>query len=172
LVRKTISWRVRRYDITTHATKGFGEVWDWPDLAESGYQEPAWYIDQFLPEGGKVILAAKHGIGKSLLGQQLSLHLAAGADFLGLSVPSPRKVVYIQCEGDLGDTAQRGRDMHRMCPPVPPGQLTWAFHMKRKLNSPGGGRALRELCEQAELEDGLVVVDPIYKTIRGSMGVG
>lgn len=146
-----------------------GESWEWLDLLESDYSAPPWYIDQMLPQGGSIVVEAPQGSGKSMLTQQMALCLATGTDFVGLAVDKPHKVLYLQCEGHLGDTAQRGHDMHVWLPRPSQGMLTVDFLLRKKINTRAGFQALSDLCEEAGLDDGVLFIDPVYKTIRGSM---
>lgn len=145
------------------------EVWDWQALLESPYHAPPWIVEQVLPEKGSVLIAAKEGMGKSILGLQLALAISTGSDFLGFNVPVSHKVLYVQCEGDLGDTAQRGHDMTLMLPSPERGMLSWAFLLKKKINTKAGFEGLRELAEMAGLHEGVIFIDPVYPTIRGGM---
>lgn len=150
-------------------TQGAAELWEWGKLLDSPYQAPPWIVDQILPDNGKIMIAAKEGTGKSVLGLQLANHIASGTPFLGTyAVDKPRKVLYLQSEGDLGDTAQRGHDMNLWVPGPDTGMLYMAFLLKRKINTNKGRDSLRELCEQVGLGGGVIIIDPVYPTIQGS----
>ena len=145
------------------------ESWDWLDLLESKYNEERWYVDQLLPENGRVMIEAPQESFKSTFTQQLALCVSTGTDFLGLHTDKPHKVLYLQSEGDLSDSALRGKAMHAWLPLPERGMLTWDFLLRRKINTRAGLQALRELCDIHDLHDGVLFIDPAYKTIRGSM---
>lgn len=52
-----------------------------------------------VPEGGDVMLYGDGGAGKTTLSFDLACHLAAGADWLGIRVPRPVRVLLIENEG-------------------------------------------------------------------------
>ena len=145
------------------------ESWDWLDLLNSKYNEERWYVDQLVPENGRIMIEAPQESFKSTFTQQLAICVATGTDFLGLHTDKPRKVVYLQSEGDLSDSVLRGREMHTWLPLPERGMMAWDFLLRKKINTRAGLQALRELCEQHELQDGVLFIDPVYKTLRGSM---
>ena len=55
--------------------------------------------DNVLPAGGLAILAALPHKGKTTLAVDLAFHLASGADWLGIPVPQPGRVLIIENEG-------------------------------------------------------------------------
>jgi hypothetical protein len=52
-----------------------------------------------IPEGGDVMFYGDGGAGKTTLSIDLACHLAAGQDWLGITVPQPRHVLLIESEG-------------------------------------------------------------------------
>ena len=52
-----------------------------------------------IPEGGDVMFYGDGGAGKTTLTIDLACHLAAGADWLEIPVPRPRRVLLIESEG-------------------------------------------------------------------------
>lgn len=52
-----------------------------------------------IPEGGDIMFFGDGGAGKTTLTIDLACHLGAGADWLGIPVPQPRRVLLIESEG-------------------------------------------------------------------------
>jgi hypothetical protein len=55
--------------------------------------------DALIPEGGDIMLYGDGGAGKTTLAVDLSFHLGAGADWHGIAVPRPVRVLLIENEG-------------------------------------------------------------------------
>jgi hypothetical protein len=56
----------------------------------------------FLKEGGGCLLIGSTGMGKSVLAEQIGISVAAGKNILGkITVPRPRKVLYVQSENAI-----------------------------------------------------------------------
>lgn len=56
----------------------------------------------FLKRGAACLLTGGTGIGKSVLGEQIAVCVAAGKDLPGgIKVPKPRRVLYIEAENDM-----------------------------------------------------------------------
>jgi RecA-family ATPase len=67
--------------------------------------------DGIWPAEGGLIWAGESGEGKSLILILLALHLAMGWDFLGLKIPTARRVVIFQAENTLKTEKDRFRRM-------------------------------------------------------------
>jgi AAA domain len=52
-----------------------------------------------IPEGGNVMVYGDGGVGKTTLCIDLGYFLAAGDDWLALTIPSRRRVLLVECEG-------------------------------------------------------------------------
>ncbi len=63
--------------------------------------DPAWLIEDLLPEGGLAELYGKPGVGKSFLSLDWALSLAAGVPWLGRPL-NQADVVYVSAEGGRG----------------------------------------------------------------------
>jgi putative DNA primase/helicase len=55
-------------------------------------------VSPWFPEKGLVMIYSPRGIGKTLLGLTTAYGIAAGADFLGFKIETPRKTLYIDGE--------------------------------------------------------------------------
>jgi hypothetical protein len=55
--------------------------------------------DALIPEGGDVVVYGDGGAGKTTLAVDLACHVAAGAGWLGIPVPNPRRVLLLENEG-------------------------------------------------------------------------
>lgn len=64
--------------------------------------DPKCYVvgEGFMRQGAGTLLQSFTGQGKSVLAQQLALHISAGMDIWGMKVPCARKVLYLAGEGD------------------------------------------------------------------------
>ena len=62
--------------------------------------------DGWIRRGGSMLVTGSTGIGKSVIVEQLCVRLAGGMDFMGIAVPKPVKVLYVQSENDA-DTMKR-----------------------------------------------------------------
>lgn len=145
------------------------EGWDYSDLLDSTYQYKPWIVDGLFTEATQVLLAAPPNIGKSVFLQQMTCCIATGTPFLGMSVPEAKRVLYLQAEGDLGETVKRGREMSKLVKVPPKGSVRWEYLLLGQLNTKRGRDALDALCDQFALDNGVVIIDPLYATIKGSM---
>jgi hypothetical protein len=146
-----------------------GESWDYAELLESEYQYEPWMVEGLITEATQALFIGPSGIGKSIFLQHLSHALTNGIDFLGMQIPTPRKVLYIQSEGSLNETTLRGRAMAPLTPAPPKGTMRMEYLLRGRINTPQGKRGLMELCDRFELDNGLVIIDSLYPTIRGGM---
>lgn len=62
-----------------------------------------------LAKGGSAVWYGNGGAGKTTLGLDQSVHLAAGRDWLGLAVPNPCTVLWIENEGPRGKFREKVR---------------------------------------------------------------
>ncbi len=112
-------------------------------------------IAGIINEGDTALLLGKPKVGKSRFCDQVVVSLATGQDFLGMRVPKPRKVLYLDLE-NRPDTLQSR--LNRMA-----GDLQWqsnaAFYCPQilsenlvDLSKPTGIKALRTMMEQVQPE--------------------
>jgi hypothetical protein len=70
------------------------------DVDEPGAESLLGTVDQnLIPVGGEAMLYGDGGTGKTTLAIDLAVHLAAGADWLGIPVQRPARVLLIENEG-------------------------------------------------------------------------
>jgi hypothetical protein len=77
------------------------------DFATDRAEVVDWLVDGVIQRNGNGIVAADGKVGKSLLAIHLVLHLAGGADWMGLKVPRAVSCALISREDDPGETARR-----------------------------------------------------------------
>lgn len=77
------------------------------ELMNAKVERPKDIVKSLISERQNAILIGRFAIGKTMLGTQLSLHLASGRDFLGLTVPRKFRTMYLDFENDLGDMKDR-----------------------------------------------------------------
>jgi len=70
-------------------------------------ERPKDIVRSLISQRQNVILIGRFGIGKTMLGTQLSVHLALGREFLGLNIPRAFRTMYLDFENDLGDMKDR-----------------------------------------------------------------
>jgi hypothetical protein len=87
-----------------HADNG---VYNFGDFAKLKIDQPQYIVEGLICERQNVLLMGRFGVGKTMLGAQLSLHLATGREFLGLGIPRPFRTMYLDFENDLGDMKSR-----------------------------------------------------------------
>ncbi len=89
-------------------------------LFDFNYQElmalditrPQEIIEGLICERQNVLLMGRFGVGKTMLGVQMSLSLATGKDFVGRKVHQAYRTAIIDCENDLGDVKDRLTKQH------------------------------------------------------------
>ena len=74
------------------------------DVLSTKIVEPAWIVENFLPEDYMVIVAGEAGAGKSVLMYNLAYAVASGQPFLGFKTVQ-HKVLYFDEENSLPDFA-------------------------------------------------------------------
>jgi len=77
------------------------------DLMKLSIERPKGIVEGLVYERQTVLLMGRFGVGKTMFGTQFSLHLATGREFLGLKIPRPYRIVYLDFENDLGDMKNR-----------------------------------------------------------------
>lgn len=92
--------------------------WDAPsdtftmsDLLGEKFVQTEDIIEHFFPYGSHILIAGEAGVGKSLLRQELSLHLAYGIDWLGFKIPKRHRVAVFQYENSEPIEQKRFRGM-------------------------------------------------------------
>jgi hypothetical protein len=91
----------------TGSSAGTNGVFRFQELMEVSIKRPKDIVEGLVAERQNVLLMGRFGVGKTMFGTQLSLHLATGREFLGLKVPRRFRVMYLDFENDLGDMKHR-----------------------------------------------------------------
>lgn len=82
-------------------------VFHFKELMAAEIERPKAIVEGLVCERQNVLLMGRFGVGKTMFGTQLSLHLATGREFLGLKIPNACRVAYLDLENDLGDMKNR-----------------------------------------------------------------
>lgn len=82
-------------------------VFKFQELMAQKIERPEEIVEGLVCGRQNVLLMGRFGVGKTMLGTQLSLHLAMGREFLGLKISRPYRTMYIDFENDLGDMKNR-----------------------------------------------------------------
>lgn len=126
-------------------------------------------VEGILYENDVICISAYTGKGKSILALQLMCCLTTGAPFLGTQyIPHPFNVLYLQTEGDRAETIER---LEAMNEGVAIDDSRW-IHINLAgicLNTSEGLNQLLALCKSAPIKVDVVIVDPLYTTMKGTM---
>jgi hypothetical protein len=82
-------------------------VFNFKELMALNIERPKEIIEGLLCERQNALLMGRFGVGKTMFGTQMTLHLAIGRDFLGRKITRPLKTMYVDFENDLGDIKDR-----------------------------------------------------------------
>jgi len=82
-------------------------VFRFQELMAQNIERPKDIVEGLICERQNALLMGRFGVGKTMYGTQLSLHLAVGREFLGLKIPRPYRTMYLDFENDLGDMKER-----------------------------------------------------------------
>jgi len=121
---------------------------------------------RYLCRGYAAWIIGQSGIGKSSLGQQMALFWSLGRPFCGISPVRPLRVLVVQSENDIGDSAESTQGIIESTPDLTPDdheRLQTCFKVKRCR-----GRTGRDFCLWLEREVNawqadLVYVDPLLR---------
>ena len=80
---------------------------NYQELMELTIQRPKAVIEGLICERQNALLMGRFGVGKTMLGLQMSLSLATGREFVGRKVAKAYRTLIIDCENDLGDVKDR-----------------------------------------------------------------
>ena len=139
------------------------------DLLLENPTEPDQIFTDFLDKGDKLAIIAPTKGKKSLLTLELSIHLAAGVDFLQLKVPKARRVVYVNMEIQPNHLHRRILSICKSIG-IHPHDIADRFHIINcrglGIEGPEGVDLIARIIESLEAE--FVEVDPLYKIQGGS----
>lgn len=82
------------------------------ELMELAIERPKAVIEGLICERQNALLMGRFGVGKTMLGLQMSLSLATGRDFVGRKVLKAYSTAIVDCENDLGDVRERLKQQH------------------------------------------------------------
>jgi RecA-family ATPase len=135
-------------------------LFSFTELKELQIPPPTAVVEGLINEGESILLAGRNKVGKSRLVQQMSLSIATGTEFLGMSVLKPRRVLIIDLENRVG--TMRDRLLNRAGAEANvSGLYVWCakFMSENTVEcSPAGIQKLKELIRQTGAE--LVIIDP------------
>jgi len=84
-------------------------VFSFKQLMELELTRPKDIIEGILYERQRVLFSGEYGIGKTMFWLMAGLCLAGGRSFLGRKIPRAYRVMFLDCENDLGDVQHRIR---------------------------------------------------------------
>lgn len=139
-----------------------------------------WICQGLLRRNDAAIIVGNEKSGKSLLVFQLICSLTSCHPFLDrYEVTKPCRVVYIQLEGELGDSQER---MKRMIKSVDlhPELLTFMFYPPLEMEEKGYSDGLAQtilktlnpeakMLKEMTIKPDIVIIDPIYFAFMGSL---
>lgn len=133
----------------------------------SNEKEPI--IEHFIYERDCMFIDSRAGEGKSLVALTLICNLTTGTPFLDTySIDRPRKVLYVQTEGDRAETLER---LHLITAKHPINNDNWV-HLNwdgLTLNTEDGFKQFKELIATHPMEYDVIIFDPLYTTIKGTL---
>lgn len=117
--------------------------------------------DCIIPALGFVLLIAKGGKGKTTFCVEFALHLASGIDYLGLEIPRPLNVLFIENEGPREPFRRKLERKLESWEPELGGQIyvydqTWGH---ARLDVPEFVSRLNEFCAEKGID--MVIGDPL-----------
>lgn len=131
-----------------------------------GSQDPL--IEGFLWPSDNNILFGREKSGKSIFALQMCCSLTSGEPFLGrYEVSKPQNVLYIQAEGKIQDTQANLKNMMRSLD-FNPKRYQHIYLPNIQLNKPEGIRLVEKMIDDWK-QPGVILGDPIYKMMAGSM---
>jgi hypothetical protein len=98
--------------VAVEPTQGQDFNFNYEELMALEITRPVEIIEGLICERQNVLLMGRFGVGKTMLGVQMSLCLATGRDFVGRKIPKAYRTAIIDCENDLGDVKNRLAKQH------------------------------------------------------------
>ncbi len=142
----------------------FVDSWQLYDDNHAATKAPNWIVEGLVVEKRKGVIFGKAKAKKTWLALQLAESVATGHDFLGMKVPRPRRVVYLNMEVSASDmrwrAATMGKNFH-----LADLEDEYTFQV---YNLRGRGAAVRANwlpLLQATYDADLVILDPRYKLL-------
>lgn len=141
----------------------------WGDKLYTDAPKKEAIIDNILYKGDTMCISSDPGTGKSVLLLQLLANLTTRQAFLDTyAVREKQNVLYVQTEGERGETLDRAECMKKG---LSIDDSRWV-HINLpglKLNTQAGLMELVEKAREPKMEFGTTMFDPLYTTIEGSM---
>jgi hypothetical protein len=129
-------------------------------IVASTEEPPAKVVDRLVEEGGISLLIARQKAGKSMLGLQLAIDVANGADFLSLAPTAKGPVLYVDYESRSHILKARGSDFGRGFDLDEVHIANWESIAERNLGLDGEYlELLKDLV--ARLQPRLLIIDPL-----------
>jgi len=126
-------------------------------------------IEHFLYERDCMCIDSKAGEGKTLVALTLICNLTTGTPFLDTyTIDRPRKVLYVQTEGDRAETLER---LQLISHKTPINNDNWV-HLNwdgLTLNTPEGFKIFEDLIAIHPMKYDVIIFDPLYTTVKGSL---
>ena len=126
-------------------------------------------VEHILYERDCIWIDSKAGEGKSLVAKTLICNLTTGTPFLDTyTIDRPRKVLYVQTEGDRAETLER---LNLMIECTPINNDNWV-HMNwdgLTLNTHDGFTEFSERIADMRMKYDVIIFDPLYTTVKGSL---
>ena len=121
-------------------------------------------VEELLFERDIFMLTADAGAGKSIFATLLAACLSFRRPFLGLNVPEPKKVLYIQLEGDYEESIERLRYMEFEGGIfIEEKNLMWIEEKTLDVLSPDSVNGFFHRVNETGFIPEVVIIDPIYK---------
>ena len=148
---------------------------DFADVDEDGAEPIVGTADDIvIPAGGDVMFYGTGGAGKTTLGNDLACHLAAGCDWLGLSIPTTCRVYLVENEGPRPQFRKKLRRKRNAWRDAERGDLNSRLHV---VDEPWGQLNLSRETHRAalaqrirDLEIDVVIIGPLAAS--GMLGPG
>ncbi len=138
-------------------------VWTVGELADRPSADEEYIVGEgVLTRGGKLLIYAKSGAGKTTLVDHLGGALATGRPFLGrYAIDRPRRVLVVQGELSVPEMASHAQQLIG----AGFGTDNLLFARMTDLKLPGGEQRLRALVQEHRIE--ILALDPWYRLFSG-----
>ena len=124
-------------------------------------------IQDFLYEGDVMMIYADPGLGKSVIARQIMASLSTGTPLFGsLRIPTPKRVYYLQLEGNYRRYCVRFKRLQTRVP-YDVDRILWDDVRDADLTNPVNFATLaqRIITHRADV----VIFDPLYKLVSGEV---
>ena len=131
-------------------------------------------IDEFLFERDIFMLSADAGAGKSIFALNLlgCLSFPAGKTFMGCKIMNPKKVLYIQLEGDYEESIERLRYMEEGGLILEESNICIVEEKTLNVMDNGSIGGFFKRINDHKFIPEVIIIDPIYKLAHGDPSTG